>query len=522
MSGRPIDLLDHGGRADRHGRLVDHDGARLEVGRDLLGRRLDVGEVGRAVGALGRRHAEEDELGPDDRLDGRVGEATGVPAATPSGHQLVEADLDDRHAPGAQGGQPASVALGQDDRVAEVGQRGRRGQPDVAGADHGDRVRRAAASRALVRVVMRPPPVAGQQPATRRARPSCQSGRAGSPLRRSAMLSSTELAGRGAGRGGSSSAVRDRLHPLGVGARLGEDRPHEAPPGRGAAVGHVEDARAGRSRPRVTTAGARSAVKVGDPCWSSTKRSSPVAVGQAQRGRHHVGAVGAAQPAGAHDGRPGPALALARQLGRAVDRRRARRVPLPVGPVARCRRRRSRWRRRPRARPTSAAASATLRVPTALTAKAGSTSVSHRSTAVKAPPWRTSSGRKSVKVCSDRVAVVDPHGVDVGGEHLVVEPGARPLGPEQRAAAPAGGHPSRQGVAQVAAELPVRPGDRGSAPLSRLRCPRPLRRRGPGPAAAPTSRGGRRTTPRCRPGPAPTRSRAPSRARVRSLEESST
>ena len=49
--------------------------------------------------------------------------------------------------------------------------------------------------------------------------------------------------------------------------------------------------------------------------------------------------------------------------------------------------------------PTSADASATWRVPTALTVKAASTSVSHRSTAVKAPPWSTSSGRNSAKVC---------------------------------------------------------------------------------------------------------------------------
>ena len=54
---------------------------------------------------------------------------------------------------------------------------------------------------------------------TSRPRPSCQSGRSGRPARRRAALSSTELAGRGAGRGGSRSAVAIGSHPAGVGRR---------------------------------------------------------------------------------------------------------------------------------------------------------------------------------------------------------------------------------------------------------------------------------------------------------------
>ena len=72
------------------------------------------------------------------------------------------------------------------------------------------------------------------------------------------------------------------------------------------------------------------------------------------------------------------------------------------------------------------------RLPVALTANAVSTSVSQRSTAVKAPPWRTSSGRKAVKALSTVITVVDADGVDVGGEHLVVEPLDVALGAEQR------------------------------------------------------------------------------------------
>ena len=91
------------------------------------------------------------------------------------------------------------------------------------------------------------------------------------------MLSRTELAGRGAGyRAESSSTVVIGLTRSGsppASASTARTKPHQvvAPllvtwktPGR-------------RSRPSVTTAGARSAVKVGDPYWSSTKRSSPSA-----------------------------------------------------------------------------------------------------------------------------------------------------------------------------------------------------------------------------------------------------
>ena len=107
----------------------------LEQGRHLLGRRLDVGEVGRAVVALGGGHAQEDELGPGDGLGGRGGEvqmAGGDPSATSSSRP----DLDDGHPAAAQRGEARRVALGQHHPMAEVGQRGRGGEADVAGADH--------------------------------------------------------------------------------------------------------------------------------------------------------------------------------------------------------------------------------------------------------------------------------------------------------------------------------------------------------------------------------------------------
>ena len=56
-------------------------------------------------------------------------------------------------------------------------------------------------------------------------------------------------------------------------------------------------------------------------------------VRQAQRGGDDVGAVGSAQPTGAHDRRPGSALPLPCQLRCAVDGGWVRRVPLTVRSV---------------------------------------------------------------------------------------------------------------------------------------------------------------------------------------------
>ena len=59
----------------------------------------------------------------------------------------------------------------------------------------------------------------------------------------------------------------------------------------------------------------------------------------------------------------------------------------------------------------------------------------------------------------DGIPVVDRHGVDVGGQHLVVEAGPGTLRAEERAAAATEGHATRQAFEQVTAQLPVRPGD---------------------------------------------------------------
>ncbi len=81
---------------------------------------------------------------------------------------------------------------------------------------------------------------------------------------------------------------------------------------------------------------------------------------------------------------------------------------------------------------------------------------------MSAPPCRTRSGRNGERV-QDGVAVVDRHGVDVGPQHLVVEPRARSFGAEQRAAAPAGRAHARPGRRRRS--RPSWP----SAPVTRIR-----------------------------------------------------
>src|SRR5690606_29818802 len=77
----PQHPLDDPGRADRHRRLVDDHRLARQVGADLAGGRLDVGQVGRPVLGLGGRHAQVGELGggrrgggPDDEPETALGQ----------------------------------------------------------------------------------------------------------------------------------------------------------------------------------------------------------------------------------------------------------------------------------------------------------------------------------------------------------------------------------------------------------------------------------------------------------------
>ena len=82
----PADLSARGnrvGRADRHRRLVHHDGSGPQHRRDVTGDTFDDGEVGRAVLGLRGLHADEDELRVARRLL-RADDEPQPPARSPS------------------------------------------------------------------------------------------------------------------------------------------------------------------------------------------------------------------------------------------------------------------------------------------------------------------------------------------------------------------------------------------------------------------------------------------------------
>ncbi len=90
-----------------------------------------------------------------------------------------------------------------------------------------------------------------------------------------------------------------------------------------------------RSAAIERSAGARSAVNVGHPRWSSTKARSAPGRREAQHQLDHVVAVLAADPRRPHDGRVGPGQLLAGELRDPVHRLRVRRVVLAVRAIER-------------------------------------------------------------------------------------------------------------------------------------------------------------------------------------------
>ena len=193
------------------------------MGRDLLGRRLHVGDIGRTVGPLGGRHAEEHEVGSGHGLDAPSGEGeppAATPSATRSSRPASTIGIARRSAASRR------VALGQDHRVAEVGQGGGSRQPDVAGPDDRNCARVVTTgSCATSRRVRAADGMTAPGGPGHRASPAGREGRpGGAPCCRAPI-------GRArGGRGGSRSAVvmgftrRGRRRPL-------EDGPGEAPPG---------------------------------------------------------------------------------------------------------------------------------------------------------------------------------------------------------------------------------------------------------------------------------------------------
>ena len=115
--------LDHLRGADGNGRLVHDDRSFFEVVADLGGRGLEVAEVGGAVLALGRGHAQVDELGVRHGHHGAQDEAQ--PTGTQTiGHEVLQTRFDDRDLTAIQPIDLVRYDVGTDDVVAEMRETG--------------------------------------------------------------------------------------------------------------------------------------------------------------------------------------------------------------------------------------------------------------------------------------------------------------------------------------------------------------------------------------------------------------
>ena len=170
--------------------------------------------------------------------------------------------------------------------------------------------------------------------ARRRARssPASQLGSRLQPERRMAALSSTELAGRGAGRGGSRSLVE-------IGSTRGGSRPAALSTRRANSYQVVE--------PWLVTwndAGMAPEGELDDPFREVGGRGRAARAGRRRNGAllpararrstvfDHVAPGPAVHPRRANDRVSGVELALAAELGAPVDRQRVGVVPFDVGP----------------------------------------------------------------------------------------------------------------------------------------------------------------------------------------------
>ena len=131
------DALDDARRPHGHRRLVDDDGLVRQVRGDLPRRPLDVRQVGAAVVALRRRHAQERDVAVDDGVRRPDHEAQ-PPGPQTLLDEPVEPVLDDRHLTGGQPGDLVGVDICAHHLVTEVGEAGAGGQTDVPGPDDGD------------------------------------------------------------------------------------------------------------------------------------------------------------------------------------------------------------------------------------------------------------------------------------------------------------------------------------------------------------------------------------------------
>ena len=113
-----------------------------QVGADLGRHGLDVGQVRRAVVALGGGDAQEHELGALDGGRGPLDEAQ-VAGRLTLADQLLEVLLDDGYLAPLEHGDLGRVGVATGHPMSEVGERGRGGEAHVAHADDGHGVDRS-------------------------------------------------------------------------------------------------------------------------------------------------------------------------------------------------------------------------------------------------------------------------------------------------------------------------------------------------------------------------------------------
>ena len=127
-------LLELQGRADRDGRLADHQGRSGEQRRQAVDRRLQLAQIGGTVGTGRSAQGQEVHVGPvgDHPVVGGEAEPTGTGVP---GQQRFQTDLEDGGAAGGQDGDPLGVDVDPHHLVPDLGHARRMGGPEVAGAD---------------------------------------------------------------------------------------------------------------------------------------------------------------------------------------------------------------------------------------------------------------------------------------------------------------------------------------------------------------------------------------------------
>jgi hypothetical protein len=132
-------------RADRHGRLADHDARPVQVRGQAVDHRVDEGQVRGVLALLLRRpDAQEVHVAERRHLGVRRGEAQ--PARLELlAQQRFEPGLVERDLTGAEQLDLGSVDVHAEHLEAELGHADRVGRPEVSSAEDGEAVRHAAA-----------------------------------------------------------------------------------------------------------------------------------------------------------------------------------------------------------------------------------------------------------------------------------------------------------------------------------------------------------------------------------------